>query len=149
MTGLPYFHSDGGRAAAGFNGKAGDCVTRSIAIVAGLPYAEVYAALAKGMGSQRARRGSGGKKHRASARQGVNTNRKWFKDYMKSLGFVWVPTMAIGQGCTTHLAPGELPSGRLVVAVSKHYTAVIDGVVHDNHDPSRDGTRCVYGYWKA
>jgi hypothetical protein len=31
--------------------------------------------------------------------------------------------------------------------VSKHYCAVIDGVIHDTSDPSRDGTRCVYGYW--
>jgi len=34
-----------------------------------------------------------------------------------------------------------------VVACSKHYTAVIDGVIHDTHDPSRDGTRAVYGYY--
>jgi|SRR5262245_25045412 len=25
--------------------------------------------------------------------------------------------------------------------------AVIDGVIHDTHDCSRDGTRCVYGYF--
>lgn len=35
-----------------------------------------------------------------------------------------------------------------VVRLSKHFTAVIDGVVHDTHDPSRDGTRCVYGIWR-
>ena len=28
---------DGGRTAAGYKGKAGDCVVRSIAIVSGLP----------------------------------------------------------------------------------------------------------------
>jgi len=41
---------------------------------------------------------------------------------------------------------GELPKGRLVVAVSKHYTSVIDGTVYDIGDPCRDGTRCFYGY---
>jgi hypothetical protein len=68
----------------------------------------------------------------------------------------------------------ELPAGRLVVSVSKHYTAVLDGVIHDTHDPQRDASvvrpdrgeplaagerrvpggqvvktarRCVYGYW--
>jgi hypothetical protein len=56
--------------------------------------------------------------------------------------------MGIGTGCTVHLRDGELPSGRLVVSVSRHEVAVIDGVMHDTHDPSRDGTRCVYGYWK-
>jgi len=24
---------------------------------------------------------------------------------------------------------------------------VLDGVIHDTHDPSRGGRRCVYGYW--
>ena len=34
------------------------------------------------------------------------------------------------------------------MSVSKHITAVVDGVIHDTFDPSRDGTRCVYGYWQ-
>jgi hypothetical protein len=55
--------------------------------------------------------------------------------------------MSIGQGCTVHLKADELPSGRLILSVSRHYVAMIDGVVHDTHDPSRGGTRCVYGYW--
>jgi hypothetical protein len=59
----------------------------------------------------------------------------------------WTPTMQIGLGCKVHLKPDELPQGRLVVCVSRHYTAVIDGVIHDNHDCSRDETRCVYGYY--
>ena len=33
--------NDGGRAAAGYKGKAGDCVVRSIAIVTGLPYQKI------------------------------------------------------------------------------------------------------------
>jgi len=37
---------------------------------------------------------------------------------------------------------------RLVAQVSKHVTAVIDGVFYDSHNPSRGGTRCVYGFWK-
>jgi hypothetical protein len=49
--------------------------------------------------------------------------------------------------CKVHLRDGELPMGRLVVSLSRYYAAVIDGVIHDTHDPSRDGTRCVYGYW--
>jgi hypothetical protein len=38
--------------------------------------------------------------------------------------------------------------GRLIVSVSKHYTAVIDSVLYDTHDPTRGKSRCVYGYWK-
>ena len=33
---------DGGRAAAGYKGYAGDCVIRSIAIVTKLPYQQIY-----------------------------------------------------------------------------------------------------------
>ena len=39
--------NDGGRAAAGYKGKTGDCVVRSIAIVSGLPYQKIYEDLHK------------------------------------------------------------------------------------------------------
>ena len=136
--------NDGGRQAAGFKGTTGDCVARSIAIASGLPYSEVYAKLAQETGSQRA--GKAGKRS-ASARNGINVGRKWFKDYMTSIGFVWVPTMGIGTGCKVHLNADELPKGRLIVSVSKHYTALIDGVINDLYNPDRGGKRCVYGYW--
>jgi hypothetical protein len=152
---MKHVYNDGGRAAAGFKGHAGDCVTRAVAIASGRPYAEVYDALAAGMGSQR--KATKGR----SARNGVSTKRKWFKDYMASLGFTWTPTMGIGTGCKVHLREDELPKGRIICAVSRHYVAVIDGVIHDTHDPQRlsfgtasdaediSGTRCVYGYWQA
>lgn len=162
---MKFVHNDGGRKAAGYQGDAGDCVARSIAIASGLPYQEVYEKLADGKGSQRLTKRA--PRTSRSARNGIHVRRKWFKDYMRSIGFVWVPTMKIGSGCKVHLADGELPNGRLVVAVSKHYTAVIDGVIHDTHDPQRPeddfhwygddgkvsrvthyGGRCVYGYWK-
>lgn len=143
---MRFVKDDGGRAAAGFKGSAGDCVCRSIAIASGFPYADVYKRLSEGAGSQR--RSKHARKVVASARDGINTRRKWFKDYMAELGFEWVPTMTIGSGCKTHLVASDLPKGRIVVAVSKHYVAMIDGVIHDTHDPSRGGDRCVYGYWR-
>lgn len=143
MTGFTY--DDGGRAAAGFKGKAGDCVARAVAIASGRPYADVYAALAAGTGAQRVTKGRARKG--ATARNGINTTRQWFKDYMASLGATWTPTMTIGSGCKVHLDARELPAGRIVASVSKHYTAMIDGVIRDTHDPRRDSGRCVYGYW--
>ena len=56
--------------------------------------------------------------------------------------------MSIGSGCRVHLRADEPPPGRLIVKISRHYTAVIDGVIPDTHDASRGGTRCVYGYWR-
>jgi hypothetical protein len=66
---------------------------------------------------------------------------------MAELGFDWTPTMEIGSGCKVHVREDELPKGRLILALSKHYAACIDGVINDTYDPSREGTRCVYGYW--
>jgi hypothetical protein len=143
---LRWVHHDGGRAAAGYTGKAGDCTTRAIAIASGLSYAEVHQALAERTGAQRRTKRT--PKRPASAEHGINVKRQWFKDYMLSLGFRWTPTMQIGQGCKVHLRAGELPMGRLVVSVSKHVTAVIDGVIYDTYNPHRDGNRCVYGYWR-
>jgi hypothetical protein len=90
-----------------------------------------------------------GAKRRRGRRSNANTGVfKATRDrYLKSIGWKWVPTMHIGQGCKVHLKASELPPGRLVVSVSKHLVAVIDGVIHDTYDPSRDGTRCVYGYY--
>jgi hypothetical protein len=88
--------------------------------------------------------GKNAKRH-ASPREGVG--RKVYDPYLAGLGWTWVPTMRVGQGCTVHLRADELPAGRLIVRVSRHMCAVVDGVVHDLYDPSRDGTRCVYGYW--
>ena len=41
----------------------------------------------------------------------------------------------------------ELPEGRIICNLSRHYAAVIDGVLHDTYDSTRNGNRCVYGYW--
>ena len=133
-----FVEDDGGRAAAGYRGQAGDCVARSIAIAVQLPYRTVYDALNLAAKDEAGARQS-------SARNGVI--RPTIRRFMKDLGWVWTPTMRVGSGTTVHLCPEELPLGRLVVSCSKHLTAVIDGVIHDTHDPSRGGTRCVYGYW--
>ena len=107
---MKWVWDDGGRAAAGFRGLAGDCVCRAIAIASGQDYRVVYNAINK------------------YAQGGYPLRRR---------------------GLRSSARTGELPGGRLVVNCSRHLTAVIDGVVHDIFDPSRDGTRCVYGFWQA
>ena len=137
-----FVYDDGGRVAAGFKGSAWDCVTRAIAIATGMSYREAYDLVNAHSKTER-----GGKRRRwkSSARTGVH--KPLTRKVLKTLGWEWTPTMFIGQGCKVHLRADELPSGRLIVAVSKHLCAVIDGGVHDTSDPSRGGTRCVYGYW--
>ena len=141
--------TDGGREAAGFTKKAkrGDCVTRAVAIAAELDYKKVWGDFTA-MNAKTRQTKRTCKTAKQNSDFGVYMKRKAFKDYMKAFGFEWVPTMQIGSGCTVHLRKGELPDkGRMVVNVSRHAVAVIDGVVHDTHDPCRDGMRCVYGYW--
>jgi hypothetical protein len=148
---MKYVYNDGGRAAAGFKGSTGDCVTRAIAIATGLPYREVYD-LVNSMAHRSVRTSHalsrGPVRHRSlsSARTGVF--KPDTKKILARLGWKWTPTMGIGTGCKVHLASDELPTGRLIVSVSKHLVAVIDGVIHDTHNPDRGGTRCVYGYWQ-
>src|SRR6266702_525925 len=42
---MDFVYNDGGRAAAGYRGRAGDCVVRAIAIAAQKPYQDVYDAI--------------------------------------------------------------------------------------------------------
>lgn len=144
---MQFIFNDGGRSAAGYKGTTGDCVCRSICIATGLPYQEVYNRLAAGNKNQRKGKHTRSSDGKQTASKGITVQRKWFKDYMLELGFQWIPTMFIGQGCKVHLREDELPKGRLIVNVSGHMTAVIDGILHDTYDCSRDGTRCVYGYF--
>jgi hypothetical protein len=137
---MEFIYSDGGRGLAGFKGKTGDCVTRAIAIATEKPYQEVYDSLNQLSKMEKPTKGKD-----SASRTGVF--RKTYEKYLKENGWKWVPCMKIGQGCQVHLRKEELPNGRLIVSVSRHLTAVIDGVIHDNHDCSRNGNRCVYGYY--
>ena len=135
------FH-DGGRAAAGYKGKTGDCVTRSIAIATGKTYQQVYDALNQFAETERI-----GKRKRKRSNSRTGVFRKTYQSYLESLGWQWTSTMSIGSGCQVHLRASELPPGPLIVKVSRHLTAVIDGVLYDTYNCSRAGTRCVYGYF--
>jgi hypothetical protein len=148
-------YNDGGRAAAGYKGEAGDCVTRAIAIATGQSYRDVYETLAHYLERyailHRDRTAKdiarGGGRRGTTPRNGISP--KIYGPYLKELGWTWTPTMRIGSGCKVHLRADELPGGRLIVHVSKHIVAVLNGVIHDTRDCSRGGRRCVYGYWSA
>ena len=143
--------TDGGRVEAGYKGVTGDCVVRAIAVAVELPYQEVYDALydkakdVRDNGRCKIARYYKKDRGRCSPRTGVH--RKVYDAYLKAMGWEWQPTMKIGSGCKVHLRADELPSGRIITRLSKHVCAVIDGVINDTYDPSRNGTRCVYGYY--
>lgn len=137
-----WVYDDGGAIAAGFSKSAGDCVCRSAAIASRRSYAEVRDLIHHHAKNERPRKAG----RRSTARGGVY--KRTIDRVMKELGGAWTATMGIGTGCRVHLRADELPPGRLVVSLSKHVSAVVDGVVYDTFDPTRGGTRCVYGYWE-
>ena len=146
--------NDGGREAAGFKGKTGDCVCRAFAIATGKPYKEVYDDINQLAKNERTSRY---KKTKSNARTGVwkDTSRKLAEQY----GFKWIPTMKIGEGCKVHLVADELPSGTIIVKLTKHLVCVKDGVIQDTYNSSikqyydddgeliTNNRRCVYGYY--
>lgn len=126
---MKYHFNDGGRAAAGYKGKTGDCGARAMAIALGLDYKTVYKELAKANANiGRA----------ASVRHGVPT--VIFADVLKRYGWVWkkAPTFIGRKARCADL------HGTVIARQSGHYVAVIDGVPNDIFDSSN---KMVYGYW--
>ena len=132
---MEWIYDDGGRSKYFKADNVGDCVCRAIAIGTGKDYKEVYDLINH----------TPKKRKQCSARNGVHKSIS--RELLKDLGWTWHPTMTVGSGCKVHLRREELPSGTLIVKVSKHLTCVKNGVIHDTYDCSREGTRCVYGYY--
>lgn len=134
-----FIYHDGGRSMAGYRGFAGDCGTRAAAIVLNKPYREVYKEFNK-LGKKE--RSSWIREIRGKSSGGNGIWLSTLKKYMFWHGFVWVPV-----NCRLHLRGDELPKGRLLLRISKHYTAMVDGILYDNQDCSDEGMRSVYGYF--
>ena len=129
---MEFIYNDGGRSKYFKAKNVGDCAIRAIAIATDKDYKEVYNDLKK-------------LNNGVSCRNG--TPKKVDKKYLTQLGWVWHPTMLIGQGCKVHLDANELPQGTLIVHLSRHLTCVKDGIIYDTYNCSRGERRCVYGYW--
>ena len=139
---MRWVYDDGGRSEAGFKGVTGDCCARAFSIATGKPYKEVYNDI-----NQLAKRERTGKRKSKISNARTGVYRVTAQRLAELYGMKWVSVMGIGTGCTMHMREDELPTGTLVLSLSKHYACVKNGVLHDIYDCSRDGTRCVYGYW--
>lgn len=133
---MRWVYDDGGRSQY-FKGTTGDCVTRAIAIATGIDYRKVYDLVNSY---------SKNDEIDSHARTGVAPDLVY--KIMADLGWKWVPTMYFGKGCKVHLKEDELPKNKtMILRLSKHLTTVVNGVIHDTYDCSRNSTRCVYGYF--
>jgi len=129
MNNQKYNFNDGGRSAY-FKGTAGDCAARAMAIGLELDYKDCYNELAN---AHRARTG------KKTARDGIY--KEDFNEVMKRHGWVWhsAPKFDGRKARAT-----DMPAGRVIVQMARHYAAVVDGVVNDSWDSSE---KMVYGYW--
>ena len=143
---MSFNYATGGRENYFKKSDVRDCVTRAIANATGMDYLEVYNGINAEAKKEHA---SKRKRTRSNARNGVYTATA--KRYIERvLGWVWVPCMGIGTGCQTHVKKGELPtSGSYILNLSGHFSCWKDNELYDTYDCSRNGTRCVYGYWRA
>ena len=129
---MEFIWHDGGRAACGYVGLTGDCVTRAIAIATGTSYRDVYRRM--------------GEISEVSPRNGVTTSAA--SDYLSELGFTY---SRLGG---PEFSEQWLPKGALVVHLSSkdsrrhgHFCSVIDHVLYDTWNPSDDDDCILQGYW--
>ena len=133
---MQWTYNDGGRSKY-YKGHTGDCVCRAIAIANKMDYKDVYDLINKYSKEEESN---------SHARTGVSKD--IVHKILTDLGWSWVPTMRFGVGCKTHLKEDELPKNQTIIArLSKHITCIVDSVIHDTYDCSRNSTRCVYGYY--
>lgn len=145
---LNFIYNDGGREAAGYKGKTGDCVIRAIAIAADLDYSQVRSDLMERTKAYRAA-------HNNKTSRRMTTNSVFrgvydviYKPYLlDKLGWHWVSCMSVGSTQRVHVREDELPGGPLILRLSKHLSVWKNGALHDTYDCSRDGTRTVYGFY--
>ncbi len=133
---MDFVWNDGGRAACGFVGSTGDCVTRAIAIATGAVYRDVYEKL--GAAAQK------------SPRNGLPT--------AVAASYLEERQWQISSEVKLPFDVQRLPKGIVIVHLAKqngegrhgqHLTTVIDHVVHDTWDPSDDHGYVVLSFWTS
>ena len=128
---MAYTYNDGGRAEAGFKGVM-DCGVRAYAVALQVPYKEARRIL---------------KKHTKAGMAGDGALSKGIfkKDYdsaLKAAGWEWHKAPTFPGRKARHY---DMPKGRVIVKMAKHFAAVVDGELQDVFDSS---DKMVYGYWR-
>lgn len=128
---MTYQYNDGGRAVAGFKGNS-DCGIRAVSIALEMPYKDSRRLL-----QEFARKGKQG-----SGQISRGIYKEDIDAALRSKGWVWRSAPKF-QGRKAKYS--DLPKGRVIARMAKHYAAVIDGVLMDTWDSS---DKMVYGYWE-
>lgn len=148
---IEFVFDDGGKSKYISQKRTGDCFCRAVAIASGIEYIEVAKVISHFAAKERVTTKRLKKYKSAKGATSSVTGGVWKATgdkVLRHLGFEKVYSMRVGVGCEVHVRANELPMGRLVLSLSRHYAAVVDRVLRDNHDCSRGGTRCVYAIWE-
>lgn len=145
ISNLPFIYNNAGRK----NSAKGDCLTRSISIIAELPYEDVYETVKLFCSRRRS-------KWSNDDSPDIGVNKETTRRILKHFGFKYFPIMKIGQKCDSifckeNYDKGILPNGKVILSMMQHVCAFIDGELHDVEDVNRDSEGnlyYVYGYWK-
>lgn len=142
---MAFVKNDGGRAAAGFKGSAGDCGVRAAALVTGADYRDTYEALFE---RQRVFKASSRRKavrnRSASPRDGVW--KEVMHQHMTEAGARWIALAEVGgEVVRVRDVAARWPVGRIVMRLARHYSAMIDGVNFDTWEQHPE--KRVYGVW--
>lgn len=125
-----YIYNDGGCSAAGFKTTT-DCGIRALAIACELSYQDARKILKKAAKS--------GKMGNGQIAKGIYTED--FNSALESLGWKKVSAPKFtGRKARCD----DLPKGRVIANMARHFAAVIDGRIHDTWDSSE---KMVYNYW--
>lgn len=125
-----YIYNDGGCSEAGFKIQT-DCGIRAVAIACEISYKDARKILKES--SKKGKLGNG------QISKGIY--KEDMSDALETLGWIWKPAPKItGRKARYH----DLPKGRVIARMAKHFVAVVDGRIHDTWDSSE---KMVYGYW--
>ena len=127
---MKFQFNDGGRKAAGFKGRVGDCGARALAIAFNIDYVTAYKLVATANSNM-------GYAH--SARNGVSKD--VYSQILSTLNWSWHPAPKFAG---RKAKCSDMPKGVVIARQAHHFVAVIDGIPNDTWDSSN---KMVYGYW--
>lgn len=158
---LKFNSNDGGREAAGFKGKTGDCVTRAIAIATGRDYSSVRKDLMGATSDFRSASKSRAARNAKSNSVRNGTLNKVYQPYLESIGWKRIALQKFGDSKRYYMTTDDIPMGTVIIEMRKHLVTVIDHVVQDTWDsrttkkwidgvPTNEDTpRTITAYWVA
>ena len=133
---IDYQHDDGGRRAAGYRGRTGDCIVRAIAICTGQDYRAIYLTMAEQM-KRNGYTASGNayatsERNRRAPRRRGQLNAKRVQNHVLELhGFRKVRLPA---GARPTFTEAHRRYGDCIVGTTKHMAAIVDGALRDTWD---------------